>query len=198
MRWGRPPGLARAPCSRVRSWLDAVGADELVADGDLDGVADDGDLDLAAPIRRCRPGSWCRRSTRCLTSRPCGSPTPRSPTGRDGRGRRPRSSAGGLLVEGVAAGVGGDEHPTMVELHEPALADDLDGLAGQPRARPCSCDGREADRALGAHPPRRHRLAPARSSRARRLRPDSTLGAASLNRSIGGTRPIDWCGRSWL
>jgi len=22
--------------------------------------------------------------------------------------------------------------------------------------------------------------------------------AASLNRSIGGIRPIDWCGRSWL
>ena len=34
---------------------DAVAADELVADADLDGVADDRDLDLAAPVLGADP-----------------------------------------------------------------------------------------------------------------------------------------------
>ena len=84
--------------------LDPVAADQLLADGDLDGVTDDGDLDLAAPIARSRPGSSRRRSTRCRTSRPCGSPTATTPTAVDGprlaaalRRRRSacRSDAGG-------------------------------------------------------------------------------------------------------
>src|SRR5215217_2200371 len=35
--------------------LHAVGADELVADADLDGVTDDGDLHLAAPVLGADP-----------------------------------------------------------------------------------------------------------------------------------------------
>jgi hypothetical protein len=29
-------------------------------------------------------------------------------------------------------------------------------------------------------------------------RAGASVGAASLNRSKGGTRPMDWCGRWWL
>ena len=152
MRWGRPPGLARAPCSRVRSWLDAVGADELVADADLDGVADDGDLDLAAPVLGADPVAGAgeahvarrvdlaghRRRGRCL-----------------GRRRQPAAALqpGGLLVEGVAAGVGGDRAhhdggAARARRRRPPRR------SGRPATRPALyLRGGEADRALGAHPP---------------------------------------------
>ena len=51
----------------------------------------------------------------------------------------------------------GDEHTPMVELHEPAIADDLDGLAGQPHVGPVGRGG-EAGGSFGRHSPRRHWL----------------------------------------
>ena len=49
-----------------------------------------------------------------------------------GRALLARGDRGGLVGGLVAAGVGGDEHATVVEVHEPAVADDLDGLTGEP------------------------------------------------------------------
>ena len=96
--------------------------------------------------------------------------------------------AGGLFVDRMPASVGGDEHTTVMDLHQPALTDHLDGLPGQPCAGLVD-DGGEPDRALGADPPCRHRPR-------RRARPGNGLagfsrGSASWNRSIGGTPPID-------
>ena len=59
---------------------DLVAADELLADRDLDGVTDDGDLDLAAAELRPDPVAGRRRSRRCRTSRPCGSRSPPTPS----------------------------------------------------------------------------------------------------------------------
>ena len=53
-------------------------------------------------------------------------------------------------VERVATGVGGDQHATVVDLHQPAVADDLNVLAGQPRPRLVGGGG-EADGAFRAH-----------------------------------------------
>jgi hypothetical protein len=39
---------------------------------------------------------------------------------------------GGLLVERMPAGMGRYEDTSMMDLHEPALTDDLNGLTGQP------------------------------------------------------------------
>ena len=50
MRRGRPPGLASAPCSSGAVVTDRMPPDELFADGQLDVIADHGDLDLAAAI----------------------------------------------------------------------------------------------------------------------------------------------------
>ena len=115
---------------------DRVAADELLADGDLDGVADDGDLDLAAAELVADPVAGAGEATRCRRSRPCGSPTPTTPWA-----RRRRAGPGSLSGRGerrrppwraVAAGVGGDEHAPVVEVHDAAVADDLDGLTGEP------------------------------------------------------------------
>ena len=160
------------------------------ADGDLDGVADDGDLDLAAPVLRCRPGSWCRRSTRCPTSRPCGSPTPTVADGgvtvaACGRARTPAV----CLSSGWRRAWVAIEHTAVVELHEPAVADDLDGLTGQPHPG-LVAGGGEADRALGARPAA---SSPAHRRRASARRAASAgslaVASASWNRSIGGDPP---------
>ena len=58
--------------------------------------------------------------------------------GRDGRRLATALDAGGLLVERMPTGVGRDEYTTVVDLHERALAGDLDGLTGEPRARALS------------------------------------------------------------
>jgi hypothetical protein len=53
--------------------------------------------------------------------------------------------------------MGGHEHAPVVELHEAVLADDLDGLAREPRAG-LVAGGREADHPVPAHPPCRQCL----------------------------------------
>ena len=74
MRWGRPPGLARAPCSRVRSWRTG-GSGSARRRWRSRRCRRRRRPAPGGAGRRCRPGSWCRRSRRCRTSRPCGSPT---------------------------------------------------------------------------------------------------------------------------
>ena len=61
----------------------------------------------------------------------------------------------------MPASVGRDEHPAVVDLHQPALADHLDGLAGQPRAGLVD-DVANPIVPLRADPPRRHRARPRR------------------------------------
>ena len=58
MREGRPPALAKAPCSRERSWRIGWTLEDFAAGGDLDVVADDRDLDLAADV--CSPDPIAR------------------------------------------------------------------------------------------------------------------------------------------
>ena len=197
VRWGRPPGLARAPCSRVRSCLTVWRADELLADRRSRRCRRRRRLGPGGVGTCCRPGSWCRRSTRCPTSRPCGSPTPPTPTavtaGAGGRARRPAV----CLSIGCRRAWVAIEHAAVVELHEPAVADDLDGLAGQPHPGLVGGGG-EPDRALRADPPRRHRRpTPCSARRA------AVAGCRRVARRAGTVRsaaspPIDWCGRSWL
>ena len=75
------------------------------------------------------------------------------PEGRDNR--RPgrlallaSTSSSGLVGGLVPSGMRGDEHTAVVEVHEPVLADHLDGLAGQPH--PGQVAGRRETR---RHPP---------------------------------------------
>jgi hypothetical protein len=70
--------------------------------------------------------------------------------------RRRRCSPASCFVEGLPASVGGDQYASVVELHETAVADHLHLLARQPSAG-FVLRGGEADGALGAHPPCRHR-----------------------------------------
>ena len=93
MRRGRPPGLAKAPCSRVRSWRIGWTADEFAAGGDLDDVTDDRDLDLAAAVGVADPVVRAGEADVARTSRPCGS---RSTDRRGGRGAASTSSASGV------------------------------------------------------------------------------------------------------
>lgn len=101
----------------------AVATDQLLTDRDLDGVTGDGDLDLAAigvsdAVVRPGEGHVAGRVDLRVTD--------------DGARREARPPgalhAGGLLVGRVAAVVGGDEHAAVVDVHEPAIAGDLDGL----------------------------------------------------------------------
>ena len=121
----------------MRSCLIGVAADELFTDGDLDGVADDGDLDLAAPELVADPVAGAGEADVAGRVDLAGH--------RRRRRRRPRLAgsaggrlwriAGGLLGDGVPAGVGRDQHTAVMDLHQPAVADDLDGL-DRPATRP--------------------------------------------------------------
>jgi hypothetical protein len=89
----------------------------------------------------------------------------------------------------MPAGMGGNEHTAVVELHQAAVADHLDGLAGQPHPR-LVLGGGEADRPAGGHP-RVVTGTPASTSSGSSASIGPGLGMASRNRSKGGTRPID-------
>lgn len=166
---------------------------ELVTDRDLDGVTDD-DLDFASPVLVADP--VVRAGEAHVAGRV-------DLAGHGCRGhRRPGGSLraasldrGGLLLDGVSSRVGRDEHTAMMELREPAFADDLDGLAGQPGTG-FVLRAREADRSLRADAPSRHRVACSIVG--------LTVGHSrwprfgELEPFDRWHRPIDWCGRSWL
>ena len=134
MREGRPPALAKAPCSRERSWRIGWTLRTSPPAEISTVLADDRDLHLAADVSSpdavVRPGE----ATRCPTSRPCGSrhwPT----VAWRGRGRLRLHLAGQrrlLLGRPVPLGVGGDEHPTVVDADEPVGDGHLDGLTVEP------------------------------------------------------------------
>jgi hypothetical protein len=132
---------------------DGVGADELFADGDLHDLADDGDLDLAAPVLVAYPvvgageADVARRVDFAGDRRRCH-------RWRPPRGALSAPQGCGLLVGSVAAGVGGDEHAAVVQVYEPPIADDRDVLAGEPDRCVVAGTG-EADEAGLTDPPRR-------------------------------------------
>lgn len=131
-------------------------ADELLTDRGLDVITNDSDLDLPTPIGvsgpTVRPGD--AHVARRVDLAPH----------RHHRHGRPhshgftatRSTLDTCLLFGrvVTAGVRRDQHTAVVEVHEPAIADHLDFLAGEPHASLVVGCG-EADRALAAHAPGR-------------------------------------------
>ena len=75
MRWGRPPGLAKAPCSRERSWrmgwvLMTSPPEEISTTSPTIAICT-----WRRRCARCRPGSWSpAKLIAAARSRPCGSP----------------------------------------------------------------------------------------------------------------------------
>ena len=146
MRGGRPPGLARAPCSRVRSWR--IGWVRMSSSPtEISTVlADDGDLDLAAPELVADPVVGAGEAHVAGRVDLAGHRRRRSRGPRRGRAGSvcPRRWRCGLVGGRVAAGVGGDEHTAVVEVHEAAVADGPRRSHRPATPRPCRL-GREAD-----------------------------------------------------
>ena len=104
---------------------DRVNLEDFAAGGDLDGVTDDRDLDLAAACALGRPDSWPAKLTRCRMSRPCGSRSGRrSPAADVAAAASPCGSTPRLLGRAVPLGVSGDEHAAMMDRLTRPLATD--------------------------------------------------------------------------
>lgn len=133
---------------------DLVGADELGPDGDLDGVADDGDLDLSAAVLGAD-----------AIAGGCEADAPRRVDLAGDRGSRGGGSGArgfaapghplALLFDRVASGVGGDELAAVQDLDEAVVTDQVDLLAGEP-PRGLVAGGGEADGAVAVDPPGRN------------------------------------------
>ena len=106
--------------------FDPVPSNELFTDGDLEVVPDDGDLDLTAP--ELVPGPVAGAGEADVPGR--------VDFAGHGRHRHCRpllrffaahgSGDPGCLLGGVvSAGVGRDEHATVMDLHEPAITDEV-------------------------------------------------------------------------
>ncbi len=159
MREGRPPALAKAPCSRGAVVPDRVHLEELAAGGDLDAVADDRDLHLTAGVTLADPVAGDQRTRHRRRSRPCGSPTGRPSPGADGAAS-PSPSERALRSPSLAdaaergwrrarLGGGSDTSP---------LATDTSTVSpAEPRPDRIQLGG-EADLAGPADPPSRRRL----------------------------------------
>ena len=114
-------------CGRV--WR--VAFDELLADGDLDPPVHDRDLDLAALVAAADPVVAPAKQRLPLVS------TLRVTDTADADGRSVsacvfvRGPSRLLFAYGHGVARGCDQHAVVVDVHEPAIAHDLDGLAGQ-------------------------------------------------------------------
>ena len=116
--------------SVVADWTDL---EDLATGGDLDSVTDDGDLNLTADVRssdsiaRASEADVARRvdlASDALAD--CGLARSR-PLLLDLPSERL-----GFFGGSMALRVGGDEHATMVDRHEPVSDGDLDGLTSEP------------------------------------------------------------------
>ena len=111
---------------------DRMRPDELVADRDLHALTDHRHLHLATP--ELGPGAVAGAGEADVAAAvDLAGHRDRGGSGAPGlRRSHAAPQSGGLPIDPMSAGVGGDEHPSVMKVHESVLTDHADVLAGQP------------------------------------------------------------------